>query len=174
MTMNRIRLVLSNRMRERLALQIMYLVGCNHYHNKPPWNLKQFTERMDLPGESIYRSIRFLVDTGYLAEIATDEPPVYLPVHDIGTIRLVDMLSDIRAAGETQFLGLRHLVPLAAIDRLMAQLTAASAAALGDRTLRDLVLDDTGAADKSAEMRNDNDPGVMAGAAIAPASSESL
>jgi len=141
MTMNRVRFVLSNRLREQLAFKLMYLVAYNHHHNRPPWNLDQFIEYMDLPGEPVHRMIKVLVDAGYLLEITNDDPPVYLPLHDIETTRLVDLLADIRAAGESRFLSLQQLTPVQAIDQLMVSLEGSCETALGERTLKSLVLD---------------------------------
>jgi len=145
MTLHRVQFVLSNRMRERLALQLMYLVGYNHLHNKPPWTLDRLVEALDLPGEPVHRMLSVLVNAGYLAEIINDRAPVYLPVHDIETIRLVDLLADIRAARETRFLSMQQLVPVPAVDHLMAEINASSRQTLGERTLRSLVqeTDDT-------------------------------
>ncbi len=145
MTMHRVRFVLSSRLREQLAFQIMYLVAYNHHHNRPPWNLDQMVGYLNIPGEPVHLMIKALVDAGYLFEIDNEEPPVYLPLHDIDTIRLVDLLRDIRAAGESRFLSLRQLTPVQAIDRLMAGVVESSGTALGERTLKSLVLDaDTG------------------------------
>jgi len=58
MTLHRDPVVLSNRMREQLALQLMYLVGYNHFHNRPAWSLDQLIEYLDLPGEPLHRVIR--------------------------------------------------------------------------------------------------------------------
>ena len=139
MTLHRVQFVLSNRMRERLALQLMYLVGYNHLHNKPPWTLDRLVEALDLPGEPVHRMISVLVNAGYLAEIIDDHTPVYLPLHDIGTIRLADLLADIRAARETRLLSMQQLVPVAAVDLLMAEINDSCREALGERTLRNLV-----------------------------------
>ncbi|MGB5438494.1 MAG: YihY/virulence factor BrkB family protein [Gammaproteobacteria bacterium] len=145
MTMHRVRFVLSSRLREQIAFQIMYLVAYNHHHKRPPWNLDQLVDYLNIPGEPIHLMIRALVDAGYLLEIDNNDPPVYLPLHDIDTIRLVDLLTDIRAAGESRFLSLRQLTPVRAIDALMAEVMDSSVAALGERTLKSLVLDaDTG------------------------------
>ena len=141
MTMHRVRFVLSNRLREQLAFQLMYLVAYNHSHNRPPWNLDQFVEYLDIPGEPVHRMIKVLVDAGYLLEITNDDPPVYLPLHDIDTIRLVDLLTDIRAAGESRFLSLQQLTPVQAIDQLMFGLKGSCETALGERTLKSLVQD---------------------------------
>ena len=145
MTMHRVRFVLSSRLREQLAFQIMYLVAYNHHHKRPPWNLDQLVDYLNIPGEPIHLMIRALVDAGYLLEIDNDDPPAYLPLHDIDTTRLVDLLDDIRAAGESRFLSLRQLTRVRAIDALMAGVMDSSVSALGERTLKSLVLDaDTG------------------------------
>jgi membrane protein len=144
MTLQRVRFVLSNRLRERLALQIMYLVGYNHYYNKPPWNLDDFTSRLDLPDEPVHRVIDIMVNAGYLAEITSDDPPVYLPVHDIGTLRLADMLLRVREAGEDRFLNDDQLPAIETVDHLVSDINAAYLETLGARTLKDLVLEKGG------------------------------
>jgi len=141
MTLHRVRFVLSNRLREQLAFQIMYLVAYNHHHNRPPWDLEQLVEYLSIPGEPVHRMILVLVDAGYLVEISNEDPPVYLPLHDIDTIRLVDLLTDIRAAGESRFLSLQQLTPVQAIVQLMSGLQGACGTDLGERTLKSLVLD---------------------------------
>jgi membrane protein len=139
MTMNRVRFVLSNRLREQLAFQLMYLVAYNHHHNRPPWDLEQLVEYLNIPGEPVHRMIMVLVDAGYLIEITNEDPPAYLPLHDIDTIRLVDLLRDIRAAGESRFLSLQQLTPAQAIDQLMSGLQGSCGTELGERTLKSLV-----------------------------------
>lgn len=139
MTLHRDPVVLSNRMREQLSLQIMYLVGYNHFHDKAPWTLDQFIKYLDLPGEPLHRIIRVLVDSEYLIEIAKDDELVYLPLHDIETIRLVDVITDIRKAREDRVVSLQHLAPLKAVDDVMARMDSSRSSALGEQTLRSLV-----------------------------------
>jgi membrane protein len=141
MTMNRVRFTLSSRLREQLALQLMYLVAYNYCHDRPPWNLDRFAEYLNIPGEPVHRMVRVLVDAGYLIEISDDDPPIYLPLHDIDTTRLVDLLKDIRGAGESRFLSLQQLTPVQPINQLMSDLQVSSETALGERTLKSLVLD---------------------------------
>jgi membrane protein len=139
MTLHRDPVVLSNRMREQLALQIMYLVGYNYFHDKPAWNLDRFVDYLDLPGEPVHRVIRVLVDTGYLIEIINEDTPVYLPLHDIETIRLVDVISDIRSARESRIVCMEKLTPVKAVDEVMSRLQASRQSTLGEQTLRSLV-----------------------------------
>jgi len=141
MTLHRVRFVLSNRVRERLALQIMYLAGYNFYHGVQPWNLDALVERLGLPGEPVHRVIEILVNAGYLIEITSEEPPVYLPVHDIETMQLADLLTAVRKAGEDRFLNDAQLQSLDAVDLLMSQVDAGYRDVAGRRTVKDLVLE---------------------------------
>lgn len=139
MTLHREPVMLSNRIREQLALQLMYLVGYNHFHDKPAWSLDQLIEYLDLPGEPLHRVMRVLVDDGYLIEVVRDDALVYLPLHDIETIRLVDVITNVRTAQENQVVSLQHLTPLKAVDTVMAGMDSSRIAALGEQTLRSLV-----------------------------------
>jgi membrane protein len=140
MTLHRVEFVLSNRLREQLALQIMYLVGYNHMHNRPPWQLDQLIAFLDLPDEPVNRMVTVLVKANYLMEINDETDTVYLPIHDVDSIRLADVLSAVRNAGESRFLSVSQLTPVKAVDDLMAETRNATEAALGERTVKDLIL----------------------------------
>jgi len=139
MTRTRVSFTLSNRLREMMVLQVMYLVGYNHKHNLPPWTLDQFAEFLGLPGEPIHRMINVLVDAGYLVEILNEDAPFYLPLHAIESMRLADVIGDIRKARESHILSRSRLISIPAIDAVMDEIEAAGKAALGDRTVQDLV-----------------------------------
>ena len=140
MILHREQLVLSNRLRERLAIQLMYLVSSNFYHDRTAWSLDALVEKLDLPRESVQRVVSVLVDYGYLAVVAGEDPPVYLPAHAIEIMRLADMLADVRQAGENRFLNNQQLKPIQAADRVIQELDTAFRETTGDRTVRDLVL----------------------------------
>ncbi|MGB5427767.1 MAG: YihY/virulence factor BrkB family protein [Gammaproteobacteria bacterium] len=140
MTLHREPMVLSNRMREQLALQLMFLIGYNYFHGKAAWTIDRFVDYLDLPGEPLQRTLRTLVDAGYLIEVDNDGVPVYLPLLDIENIRIIDVLTDVRCARESRVLSLQQLTPVRAVAQLMSELNAAQQAVLGDRTLRSMVL----------------------------------
>jgi DNA-binding IclR family transcriptional regulator len=127
-------------LQERLAIQSMHLVARDFYHNRPPWSLDALVDRLDLPRESVQRVVSTLVHYGYLAEIAGEDPPVYLPAHAIEAMHLADMLSDIRRAGETRFLNNQQLKPIEVADQVIQEFEAVCRKTTGGRTLKDLVL----------------------------------
>jgi membrane protein len=140
MTLHREQLVLSNRLRERLAIQIMYLVSRNFYDDRTPWSLDALAEELELSRETVQGIVSILVDYGYLAEVVGVDSPVYLPAHAIETMRLSDLLATIRQAGENRFLSNQQLKPVQAADRVLLELEAACRETAGNRTIKDLVL----------------------------------
>jgi hypothetical protein len=140
MTLHRVQFVLSNRLRERLAIQIMYLVAYNFYHNGSPWSLDALVERLDLPAEPVHRVVSILVEYGYLVEVTGGDPPVYLPAHAIETMRLSDMLANVRQAGESRFLNNQQLKPISIADQVILELEGVCRETMGGRTLKDLVV----------------------------------
>lgn len=139
MTLHRVRFVLSNRLREQLALQIMYLIGYHHLHDRPPWQLEQLIDRLGLPDEPVSRLLAILVAAGYLVEIQNEDATVYLPTHDLDTMRLTDMLDAVRRAGESRFLSVDQLATSDAVAQLMESLSQSLRGSLQERSLRDLV-----------------------------------
>jgi membrane protein len=140
--LHRVRFVISNRLRERLALQLMYLVGYNHYHNLPTWSVDGLVDRLDMPGQPVQRVLNALVKAGYLIEVPGEGTPAYLPAHDIETMRLADLLAAVRQSGESRFLNVRQLPDIDPVDDLLAELEAIPGRVLEGRSLKDLVVDE--------------------------------
>lgn len=139
LTQTRVRLGLSNRLQERLSLILMYHIADHHHRNRPAWTAPALAEHLDLPLGPLQRLIRALVQHGYLSETNAD-PPAYLPARDIATIRLADLIDDIRTTDESRFLRRERIVPLAAVDTVIDKLNQARSQALGDMRLSDLVV----------------------------------
>jgi membrane protein len=144
MTLHRVRFVISNRLRERLALQLMYLIGYNYYHNLSPWDVDGLVARLDMPGQPVQRVLASLVDAGYLVEVPGEETPVYLPMHDIETMRLAELLAAVRQSGESRFLNASQLPGITPVDGLVARLDEMAGRIMEERTLKDLVVEGAG------------------------------
>jgi len=140
MTRQAVQLRLSNRLRERLALQIMFMVAERHIHSRDPWTAEALVHHLGLPMQPIHHVLQLMVKAGFLSETA-DEPPAYLPRRDIETITLTDLYEVVRSAGENRLLTLKTLPHQAEVEQTMVAVQEAVAAELGDRTLRDLVED---------------------------------
>jgi membrane protein len=126
-------------MRERLALLIMYLVGHNHYFNKPCWTTEKLAAHLQLEPEPVQAILAELVRDGFLVQTA-DETVGYVPARDIETITLKGLIDTTRGAGREMSVvdGTVHAVPQ--LDRVMAAVDKAIGESLGGQTLKQLVL----------------------------------
>ena len=129
---------LSNRMRERVALLLMVLVGRSHVERGPVWTFPALTQKLGVPTYALQRVLAALERAGMLAQTG-DDPPAYLPNRDPGSIPLRDILQVARTAGEERYLG-PHTVPVPdEIEELLARVNGAIEDQVRGLTLRDLV-----------------------------------
>jgi membrane protein len=138
LVMQPVSLVLSNRLRERLALVLMFLIGYNHYHDRAPWTLDTLIDHLELSPEPVHRVLLALRELGYVEETA-DNPPAFLPAKDIGTIELRTLLSSVRRGGESRWLNDERVVTPPPVDEALARLQLAMDETLRGENLRDLV-----------------------------------
>ena len=129
---------LSNRMRERVALLLMYLIGENYRDGAPAWSLAGLTQRLGMPTYAL-RSVLEALERGGLLLRTGDDPPAYLPSRDIGSILLKDLLLAVRTAGEEHYLGPQAVPAPAQIEAILAGANLAIEENVRELTVRDLV-----------------------------------
>jgi len=133
---------LSNSMRERLALNIMLLVARAHRHSEQRLTVQALSDALEIPSLTLAPIITGLENNGLLV---ADEKEFLLPGREMARTGLDDILDVVRGQGETG----SHRDPrwAKAIDALGQELDNAVLAAIGDRTLSDLL---DGAEEQSA------------------------
>ncbi len=125
---------LSNAMRERLALNVMYLVGKAFRDPNQSTTLDEICRQLKMPSISLSPVIIALESAGLLT---TTEQEVLLPGQEMSRIRLNDILAVVRIHGETG--SYRDPAWTAEVDALGARLDDALAKVAADRTLSDLL-----------------------------------
>jgi len=130
---------LSNRMQEKLALLVMFLVGNNYYDNLPALTLEEFAQSLNVPMEALVPVMEALEGYGLLTQTA-NEPPTYLPARPLDTTGLKDVLDAVRGANEMVDLKPQSESAGLAVDQLVDHLDQAMERALQDSTLKDLAL----------------------------------
>ena len=138
MTRQPVQLRLSNRLRERLALQIMFMVADHHIHRREPWTSEQLVHHLGLPMQPVHHVLQLMVDSGFLAE-TSDLPPAYLPTRDVESITLAELYDVVRTAGENRFLTLKSLPHQRQVEQAMTSMQQAVKTEFGERTLKALV-----------------------------------
>jgi membrane protein len=131
----------SNRLRERLAFMIMYLIGQSHYRNERPWTLDALVNHLALPIDPVLDTIELLLKKGLITETGDDQP-AYMPKKDIGTITLFEVVDAVRISNhETELI--EHKMPrIPAVDVVIGGLDSAFSEQLSRRYLRDLIVED--------------------------------
>lgn len=125
---------LSNAMRERVALNIMFLVGKEFRNPVLGINLDRLSEVLRIPSITLAPITAGLEAKGLLTSSEKEE---LLPARDMSRIALSDILAVVRHDGETG----SHRAPKwdGAIDSLCGSLDDAVASSIGDASLADLL-----------------------------------
>jgi len=125
---------LSNTMRERLALNVMYLVGRAFRKGKQAETVQSLASKMKMPSVTLTPIIDALESDKLLKCTENEE---LIPGRELSRMKLSDVLAVVRDHGETG--SYREPKWEKLIDGLGDQLDASIAAAVGDKTLADLL-----------------------------------
>jgi membrane protein len=131
---------LSNAMRERLALNIMLIVGAAFRDSNKSIDQRSLSEELRIPSITVMPIIAGLKEAGLLT---LTEQDALLPGREMSRIKLSDILDVVRIEGETG--SYRDPKWAAAIESLGETIDAAVGSTLGDKSLSNL-LDEVGAA----------------------------
>lgn len=130
---------LGARLREKMALLVMFIIGKNHYKGSGNITLMDIVERTEMPYDLISRTVSDLRRCGLLTQ-TSDEPPRYLPARDIGSIKLKEIVNSSRENLQTRLL-LGKSSKSDIVDQISSQINESIEKKLGDTTLRDIVSD---------------------------------
>lgn len=129
---------LSHRLKEKLALLIMYLIGYNFYHDKQRWTLNSLVDHLGMPHQQIQDCLIQLEDQHLITETG-DKEPAYLPTKSIDILKIKEIVAAVRSGykDSASFEKENHSVP--EIDEVTVRIDDAIHKALGEETLRGLV-----------------------------------
>ncbi|MCF6234891.1 MAG: YihY family inner membrane protein [Gammaproteobacteria bacterium] len=142
LTIERQKLHLSARMKEQLALRIMYLIGKKYYANQQGWSATHLAEKLNMPMDRISQVLDALEENGLLTQNCDDEP-IYLPSQPLDTTLVLDALKAVRSAGEGHLLSPKRLPEQPAISALLEQVESCRNSTFENYTLKDLALKNT-------------------------------
>ncbi len=141
---------LSNRLREKVALLIMFRIGDAFYRKQAPPTLEQLARWLNIPSQVVQRVVAGLQRQHLLIETCNDRPG-YAPGLDFERLPLVELLGEVRRGGENDRLNDGRLPVVPAVDQVLEHFGQALAGSLGKRNLREMIVD--AAALPAAEIR---------------------
>lgn len=128
---------LSNRLRERLALVVMSLIGRHHLEGRAPWSADALSHTLRVPMRAIDVVLTALQSRGILATTG-DEPPGWLPARALDNVSVKELLDAVRAAGEDRYLSTEALPGSEAVEQLLERYEQATEVALRGVSAKDL------------------------------------
>ena len=125
---------LSNSMRERLALNIMYLVGRAYREPGQEITIASLSDALKIPSLTLAPIISWL-ESGEM--LRSNENEQLVPGYEMARMRLADIIAVVRSQGETG----AHVGPAwsSVVEGLGSELDAAISERVGDKTLADLL-----------------------------------
>jgi len=131
-------ILMSNRLKERIAFSILYLLTERALQKEPPLNINEIVQRLNLPFHLVQEVVEMLLKSSLIVEVAADIP-AFVPAYDISSTTLNEVFRSIRKAG--QKIETLEDGPLAirAVDEIMNKIDAAIDITLGKITLKDFV-----------------------------------
>jgi membrane protein len=130
---------LSIRLKEKLSLLVMFMVGQNHYHNLPDWSMDDLAQQLHVPIDVLEPIIESLENKRILASTATD-PPTYLPERPLDTLEIKDVLDAVRTADEIHNSVLNDLPGEFVVDQVINDLDQTIAKQLRGLTVKEFAL----------------------------------
>ena len=125
---------LSNSMRERLALNVMYLVGKAFRDPDATTSIREISQQLSMPSIALAPVTNALESAALLITTENEE---LLPGREMARIPLNDILAVVRTQGETG--SFRDPAWTAEIDALGAEMDSALARVSAEKTLSDLL-----------------------------------
>lgn len=130
---------LSNRITERIALQVTTQIAKTFYDGRNPWELEALVRRLRVPREAVERVLLSLEERGLLVRTA-DDPPCFIPARPPDETEVKAILDAVRSTGEQGRFALEKVPTAPAVKRLMEEADNAVTEALRGRTLKELAV----------------------------------
>jgi len=128
---------LSNRIKEKLTLQIAFLIGKHFCNNLPAWTLEGLSKQLKVPLELVDTITQCLQQSGLLTR-SREKPYGFVPTRPLDSVKITILLNAIRADGEGPYLRPERMVADPSVELLVEELDSARDKALAGRTLKDL------------------------------------
>ena len=136
--LSRERLRVSNRLQEKLALQLVYAIGRRHYEGGEPWSAAALARRLSMPVDVVAEVLEALERSGLVAESGLRKT-TYIPGRPYEEVTLAEVLLRVRKAGEGPLLNADRAVAEPPVETLTDEIEASTLAALESRTIKEWV-----------------------------------
>ena len=130
---------LSCRLRENIALLVMFKIADQFHFNKPtPWTLTSLSKSLDISPDAVALVVQSLEDNKLIMRCGADNG-VFSPSKSLENISIKDIWNAVRGAEETAFLNPEKLESIDAVDDLLNNADKAISECFNDTSLLDII-----------------------------------
>lgn len=141
--------LISNRLKERAGLLVMYLITADYYRGGRPWDLDRLVAESGLASDLAEHVIILLEGQGFLVE-SGDEPPAYYPARAPETVTVVEVLDSLRTAEDGGLSGPDLAGAPRTVNEVILSMESGIRDVLHGMSLKDLVAGQTGGEGRQA------------------------
>lgn len=131
-------LILSSRLREKLALLVMYHIADSFHHNKPHWTADTLATQLDVASEALGTILDSLEKAAIIVR-SGDKLEEFMPERSLEHISLAEIMDVVRAAEENAYLNPDNLQSNLTVDNITRQINDSYTKALDNKSLLDLI-----------------------------------
>jgi len=128
----------SSKLKERISLSVMYLVGKNFFEGSKNLSLDQIVDITNMPYEFVHSSIRELSMNNLIIESA-ESPTTYIPAKDLELISLEEIINVSRTNQQSENFINKTETNLKEVDRVLNDIDTSIYESLEKMSLKDLV-----------------------------------
>ena len=129
---------LSCRLREKLALTIMQLIGSSFHNNEPPWTMQALSNKTRISEQALMIIMPSLL-SAKLITTTGDDRQYYIPCQSLEHITIAMILNAARNAEETHHLSPDDVETTPQVEDTLSDLNNAISATIDSKTLKDLI-----------------------------------
>ena len=137
-------IILSNWMREKLAIMVMQRIGAAYYVDPESseqhiWTMNQLAKALNVPVRAVQKIVLSLEKMGYLVDLL-DNPNAFIPARPLEESTVADLICDIRRTDMRYYHQEERLNGDEDLHPMMAEAEKAYLSVFADMTLKDLAL----------------------------------
>ncbi|WP_455204427.1 YihY/virulence factor BrkB family protein [Kaarinaea lacus] len=152
--------MLSSRMKEKIALLVMALIGNHYYQSKPVWTVDALAKQLKVGVYACDSIISALLHANILLKTDGDNPGL-LPARAPETLLVADIIAAVRSQSEVAAFSPAMLPKLESVESIFPSMEESIANSLQGKTLKDLAqftdpvsIDNDSSADSSSESNS--------------------
>ena len=127
----------SSRMREKIVLRIMYLIGKRFTKGEKYFTHNELIEYTEIPHDTVMSTLNELEKNNLIRE-TSDEPPGLIPARDLSSIKIDQVITSIRKNPESELL-LQKDNRFQEIDKIVDTIDKSIKDQFNDMSIKDLI-----------------------------------